>query len=74
MADHPIDDPPPIPPERPAASECCNSGCDPCVLDLYEQALDRYRAACAAWQTRQSSRSCQPNAPASPDGSTGKTP
>ena len=30
------------PPERPAPSDCCNSGCSPCVTDLYEEALRRY--------------------------------
>jgi hypothetical protein len=46
------DDPRPEPPERPAAEDCCGSGCDRCVYDLYEQALDRYRDELAAWQRR----------------------
>lgn len=45
-------DPPPVPPERPAPEECCNSGCIPCVYDLYDEAMDRYREALKAWRAR----------------------
>ncbi|MGW9064035.1 oxidoreductase-like domain-containing protein [Achromobacter animicus] len=45
-------DPPPVPPERPAPDECCNSGCIPCVYDLYDEAMDRYREALKAWRAR----------------------
>lgn len=46
-------DPAPVPPTPPGLDDCCRSGCTPCVFDLYEDALDRYRAALAAWQARQ---------------------
>lgn len=46
------DDPPPVPPERPEPGECCNSGCIPCVYDLYDEAMDRYREALKAWRAR----------------------
>jgi hypothetical protein len=46
------DDPRPEPPERPAPEDCCGSGCDHCVYDLYEQSLDRYRDELAAWERR----------------------
>lgn len=46
------DDPPPVPPERPAPDECCNSGCIPCVYDMYDEAMDRYRDALKAWRAR----------------------
>jgi hypothetical protein len=46
------DDPRPEPPERPASEDCCGSGCDRCVYELYEQALDRYRDELAAWERR----------------------
>jgi hypothetical protein len=42
----------PMPPERPAPDECCQSGCDPCVFDLYEDALDHYETALTAWEAR----------------------
>ncbi|WP_087666037.1 oxidoreductase-like domain-containing protein [Caballeronia humi] len=45
-------DPRPIPPERPAPDECCQSGCHPCVFDLYETALERYEADLRAWESR----------------------
>ena len=34
-------------PEEPLPSECCGSGCEPCVLDVYQDQL-------AAWRTLQS--------------------
>jgi hypothetical protein len=46
-------DPAPVAPTPPGLDDCCRSGCTPCVFDLYEDALDRYRAALAAWQARQ---------------------
>jgi len=47
------DDPPPLAPTRPSADDCCQGGCARCVYDLYEDALERYRADLAAWQARQ---------------------
>lgn len=47
------DDPPPTPPARPAIDDCCRSGCDRCVFDLYQDALERYRGALGAWDARQ---------------------
>lgn len=46
------DDPPPVPPVRPAPEDCCNGGCLPCVFDLYEDAMERYRIELAAWHAR----------------------
>ncbi|MFO7858107.1 MAG: oxidoreductase-like domain-containing protein [Ectothiorhodospiraceae bacterium] len=31
-------------PQPPDPSECCNSGCEPCVFELYEDALERWEA------------------------------
>ncbi|MGE8641143.1 MAG: oxidoreductase-like domain-containing protein [Achromobacter sp.] len=45
-------DPQPIPPERPAPEECCNSGCIPCVYDRYDEAMEAYREALKAWRAR----------------------
>lgn len=50
---------PPIPPTPPDDNACCQSGCVMCVYDLYQEELDRYRLAMAAWQARQK----PPNAP-----------
>jgi hypothetical protein len=45
-------DPPPVRPVEPDAAECCGEGCVPCVFDIYEQALERYQIALAAWRGR----------------------
>jgi hypothetical protein len=46
-------DPRPLPPEQPGDDECCRSGCDPCIFDLYQQELQQYREALAQWEARQ---------------------
>jgi hypothetical protein len=46
------DDPRPTPPEQPDPAECCQSGCDPCVFDVYQDEVTRYRARLAAWEAR----------------------
>lgn len=45
-------DPRPVPPERPLASDCCDSGCEVCVYDFYAEELDQYRRALAEWEAR----------------------
>jgi len=46
MTDRPPDDDPvPVAPIRPDNDECCGGGCNPCIFDLYEEAL-------AAWRKR----------------------
>jgi hypothetical protein len=47
------DDPQPTPPIEPALEDCCQSGCDPCIFDIYQDALERYRVALQEWQARQ---------------------
>ena len=46
------DDPRPVPPVRPDPDDCCRSACEPCIFELYEEALERYREALAAWEQR----------------------
>ena len=46
-------DPPPVAPLTPDINDCCLSGCSPCVFDLYDEALQRYRLQLQAWQQRQ---------------------
>jgi hypothetical protein len=50
------DEVPPVPPVPPDSDACCNSGCNPCIFDLYQEELDRYRADLKAWEERQASR------------------
>jgi hypothetical protein len=42
----------PVPPRKPDDEECCHGGCERCVLELYEEALERYRAALRAWEEK----------------------
>jgi hypothetical protein len=51
------DDPAPVPPIPPQDGECCGNGCDPCVHDRYDTALQRYEAALLAWRKRNESSS-----------------
>ncbi len=58
-ADHEFpasNDPKPLPPDRPGDNECCQSGCDPCVFDFYNDEMDRYRQELKAWEARQVGR------------------
>jgi hypothetical protein len=41
---------------RPDPDDCCNGGCERCVFDLYEEALDRYRDKLTAWEARHPNR------------------
>jgi len=50
------DDPKPLPPDRPGDNECCQSGCDPCVFDFYNDEMERYRQELRAWEARQAGR------------------
>jgi hypothetical protein len=49
----PAPDPVPQPPPQPALEDCCRSGCVPCVFDLYDEAMERYRTELKAWEARQ---------------------
>lgn len=46
------DDPEPIAPTPPEPYECCQSGCIPCIYDLYNDEMDRYREALKVWRER----------------------
>ena len=48
----PAGDPRPVEPEKPLPGDCCDGGCSPCVLDLYAEAMDRYRERLAQWRAR----------------------
>jgi Oxidoreductase-like protein, N-terminal len=45
-------DPKPQPPEPPDINDCCGNGCDPCIFDSHDMAMDAYRQALRAWQAR----------------------
>ena len=50
-------DPRPLAPVAPDLEACCGNGCDPCIFDLYDLAMDEYRQALRAWQARQGTHS-----------------
>ena len=58
----PDPDPMPQPPFQPDLDACCDNGCDPCIFDLYDLELDKYRQALRAWRAR------HPEAPAAEAG------
>jgi hypothetical protein len=45
-------DPMPVPPQQPELEACCGDGCNPCIFDLYDLAMDDYRQAWHAWRAR----------------------
>jgi hypothetical protein len=60
----PSHDPMPQAPEPPDINACCGSGCDPCIFDAHDMAMDAYRQALRAWQARQAARETAPGADA----------
>ena len=36
----------PEPPQEPQDSDCCGTGCSPCVFDIYEQELKLWKNEC----------------------------
>jgi hypothetical protein len=46
------DDPMPVAPPAPDIDLCCGNGCDPCIFDLHDLAMDAYRQALRAWRER----------------------
>ncbi len=47
-------DPKPEPPHQPDLEACCGNGCEPCIFDLHDLAMDQYRQQLRAWTARQS--------------------
>lgn len=39
----------PIAPEKPLATDCCDTGCEVCVFDAYADALALYEKALTDW-------------------------
>lgn len=46
---------PPMP-ERPDPEDCCGSGCMPCILDAYEQALEEWGETVARLRAEHAAR------------------
>lgn len=40
----------PAPPEKPLPSDCCDSGCERCVFEVYADELARYERRLAEWE------------------------
>ena len=45
-------DPMPEVPHQPDLDACCGNGCEPCIFDLHDLAMDAYRQALRAWRAR----------------------
>lgn len=52
MTTPPDSDPMPEAPPPPDFDACCGNGCDPCIFDLHDLAMDEYRRALRAWRER----------------------
>ena len=48
----PTPDPRPQKPEAPLPAECCESGCEVCVWDVYNDQMLAWREAMARWRQR----------------------
>ncbi|MDX1653689.1 MAG: oxidoreductase-like domain-containing protein [Candidatus Competibacteraceae bacterium] len=44
----------PPPPRRPDPDECCGGGCNPCIFDCYEEALENWQRQVEALSRRRS--------------------
>ena len=44
----------PEPPVQPDLDACCGDGCNPCIFDLYDAAMEQHRQALRAWHARHS--------------------
>ena len=45
-------DPMPVAPPPPDFDLCCGNGCDPCIFELHDLAMDAHRQALRAWRLR----------------------
>jgi len=45
-------DPMPAPPPELDFEACCGNGCEPCIIELHDLAMDAYRQALRAWRLR----------------------
>lgn len=43
LADDPSTSNLPEPPEEPLQSDCCGTGCSPCVFDIYQEDMERWK-------------------------------
>lgn len=50
-------------PQPPAPNECCESGCDPCVWDIYRAELQKWEQAQQAQQSTQNCSILKPSKP-----------
>ena len=48
-------------PDEPLASDCCGSGCNPCVFDIYEKELKVWESECKFLLEDKTSQSTQSN-------------
>lgn len=54
----------PEPPEEPLQSDCCGTGCSPCVFDIYQEDLERWKAEALLTPEQRAARWLNPSAKA----------
>jgi hypothetical protein len=62
----PDPDPLPLPPPQPDFDTCCGNGCDPCIFDLHDLEMDKYRQALRTWRARHPEASVEEPGAAAP--------
>ncbi|KEP63823.1 UNVERIFIED_CONTAM: hypothetical protein HHA_230640 [Hammondia hammondi] len=43
----------PVPPWKPEPEDCCGSGCERCIFDMYYEQLEEYEEALKRWDVQQ---------------------
>ena len=51
----------PPPPEEPQPSDCCGSGCSPCVFDIYDQEVVKWKTECSLLESGLGNQPCDPD-------------
>ena len=61
LADNPLSSNLPEPPEEPLQSDCCGTGCSPCVFDIYQEDLARWKELSSLTPEQRAARLLNPS-------------